>query len=161
MVIFQEMIDLQDFKESNTSEDKNLTEDDLEFEMAGNPTQNHNDRNGSLQEHHNYHDCSSIEVTSMPNEKNSFPYILHSILSNPMYCDIITWLPHGRSWKVRKPKAFEEQVIPLYFRHRKLASFMRQVNGWGFRRKLEGIDCNSYYHEVIFLDQFKSQPTTL
>lgn len=77
-----------------------------------------------------------------------FPVKLHRILSNTEFRDYIMWLPHGRSWRVLKPKAFEEKVIPLYFRHAKYASFMRQVNGWGFKRMTQGPDHNSYYHEV-------------
>jgi len=78
-----------------------------------------------------------------------FPVKLHRILSNPEFRNVVTWLPHGRSWRVLKPKAFEEKVIPLYFRHAKYASFMRQVNGWGFRRMTNGPDHNSYYHELF------------
>jgi hypothetical protein len=44
---------------------------------------------------------------------------------------------------------FEQVVIPLYFRHAKYASFMRQVNGWGFKRIVSGNDHNSYYHEMF------------
>ena len=62
-----------------------------------------------------------------PGKEPPFPVKLHRILSNPEYNDIVSWLPHGRSWRVLKPKAFEEKVIPLYFRHAKYASFMRQV----------------------------------
>jgi len=63
-----------------------------------------------------------------PGKEPPFPVKLHRILSNPEYSDIVSWLPHGRSWRVLKPKAFEEKVIPLYFRHAKYASFMRQVS---------------------------------
>lgn len=58
----------------------------------------------------------------------SFPVKLHRILSVADHEEFITWLPHGRSWRVLKPKAFEAKVIPLYFRHAKYASFMRQVS---------------------------------
>jgi len=80
---------------------------------------------------------------------HSFPMKLHKILSDPENSDYITWLPHGRSWRVLKPKAFEEKIIPKYFRHAKYASFMRQVNGWGFKRMTQGPDHNSYYHELF------------
>jgi hypothetical protein len=56
------------------------------------------------------------------------------ILSNPEFQDIITWLPHGRSWRILQQRAFEERVIPLFFRHGRYSSFARQVNGWGFKR---------------------------
>jgi len=78
-----------------------------------------------------------------------FPVKLHRILSKAEHNDVISWLPHGRSWRVLKPKAFEEKVIPMYFRHAKYASFMRQVNGWGFKRMTQGPDHNSYYHELF------------
>jgi HSF-type DNA-binding len=38
------------------------------------------------------------------------------------------------------------------FRHAKYASFMRQVNGWGFKRVVTGSDHNSYYHELFVRD---------
>lgn len=92
---------------------------------------------------------STLHVSNLPvpKEKN-FPSKLHQMLSNPSYRDMIVWLPHGRSWQVLQPKLFEEKVIPLFFRHRNIGSFMRQVNGWGFRRVNHGPDRNSYYHEV-------------
>jgi hypothetical protein len=80
-----------------------------------------------------------------------FPIKLHYILSQPNLHDCITWLPHGRAWKVTNQKVFEAKVIPRFFRSDKMASFMRQVNGWAFNRITEGTDVNAYYHEVSFL----------
>jgi HSF-type DNA-binding len=57
----------------------------------------------------------------------SFPCRLHEILSNPDYSECITWLPHGRSWKILRRKQFERLVIPRHFRHGRYSSFMRQV----------------------------------
>eukprot|EP00934_Nitzschia_sp_Nitz4_P000824 Nitzschia sp. Nitz4//scaffold78_size91513//50071//51382//NITZ4_004929-RA/size91513-snap-gene-0.140-mRNA-1//-1//CDS//3329558130//824//frame0 len=81
-----------------------------------------------------------------------FPLKLHAILCNPEYQDLITWLPHGKSWRILKPSAFEKVVIPQYFRHAKYASFMRQVNGWGFKRTIQGVEHNAYYHELFVRD---------
>lgn len=58
----------------------------------------------------------------------SFPTKLYKILEDPRYKSFITWLPHGRAWRVLKPKAFEEEVIPKFFRSDRYASFMRQVS---------------------------------
>jgi hypothetical protein len=79
----------------------------------------------------------------------NFPMKLHAILSNPEFHDIIAWLPHGRAWRIAHHKAFEERVIPLFFRHGRYSSFARQVNGWNFRRITSGPDYNSYYHEMF------------
>jgi len=81
-----------------------------------------------------------------------FPLKLHQILSNPEFQECICWNPHGRSWRILKPPVFEQLVIPLYFRHAKYASFMRQVNGWGFKRIVSGNDHNSYFHELFLRD---------
>jgi len=92
-------------------------------------------------------------VLPLPRQKNgggaNFPMKLHEILSRDDVSDIIAWASHGRSWRVLKPKAFEEKIIPQYFRHGKYNSFTRQVNGWGFRRITQGPDHNSYYHEFF------------
>jgi HSF-type DNA-binding len=87
-----------------------------------------------------------IPVTS-PGRVPNFPAKMHSILSRPDLADLVAWMPHGRSWRVLKPREFEISVIPTYFEHAKFSSFIRQANGWGFRRITQGRDRNSYYHE--------------
>lgn len=74
---------------------------------------------------------------------------MHAILSRPDLADIVAWMPHGRSWRVLKPREFEIRVIPTYFDHQKFSSFIRQANGWGFRRITQGRDRNSYYNELF------------
>jgi hypothetical protein len=94
-------------------------------------------------------ESSALRITHAASTKEqTFPVKLHMILSNPDFEDIVGWLPHGRSWRILQQKAFEEKVIPLYFRHGRYSSFARQVNGWGYRRITHGSDYNSYYHEV-------------
>jgi hypothetical protein len=101
--------------------------------------------------------CSYRDFSQVPpkptnpstgNKEPTFPMKLHMILSNPAYEHIISWLPHGRSWRIHQQKAFEQRVIPLFFRHGRYSSFARQVNGWGFIRISHGRDFGSYYHEV-------------
>lgn len=94
------------------------------------------------------HEHSICKASPKKEKDRSFPEKLHKILSNPTFQHIITWLPDGRSWRVLDAKKFEKEVIPLYFRHRNFASFMRQVNGWGFRGIRRGYGHRSYYHEV-------------
>lgn len=79
----------------------------------------------------------------------NFPAKMHAILSRSDLADVVTWLPHGRAWRILKPREFEVRVIPSYFEHNKFSSFIRQANGWGFRRITKGPDRNSYYHELF------------
>lgn len=101
-----------------------------------------------------YHDYSRDQALLMLSDETresvqTFPMKLHSILSNPEFSSIICWLPHGRAWRILQHKAFEDKVIPHYFRHGRYSSFARQVNGWGFKRIASGPDYNSYYHEMF------------
>jgi hypothetical protein len=41
-----------------------------------------------------------------------FPVKLYALLSQPQLSHIITWMPHGRSWKVLKPREFEASILP-------------------------------------------------
>lgn len=86
---------------------------------------------------------------TLPGRVPNFPAKMHSILSRDDLADIICWMPHGRAWRVLKPREFEVRVLPTYFEHAKFSSFIRQANGWGFRRVTQGRDRNAYYHEMF------------
>ena len=62
---------------------------------------------------------------------------------------IVSWQPHGRCFLVRDNIKFVENVLPRYFSQKKLASFQRQLNLYGFRRITAGTDKGSYYHECF------------
>jgi len=77
------------------------------------------------------------------------PRKLFSMLSDAKINHIISWMPHGRAWKIRKKKEFIEDVLPQYFEYTNYNSFVRLVNAWGFRRITSGLDANAYYHELF------------
>lgn len=61
---------------------------------------------------------------------------------------VITWMPHGRAWKILNRDLFAQFALPRYFGHQNHASFVRIINAWGFRRISSGVDRDAYYHEV-------------
>lgn len=65
-----------------------------------------------------------------------FPEKLMEMLDEEsiLHPDIVSWLPHGRAFLVRKPKVFTSEIMPKYFRQSKLTSFQRQLNLYSFRR---------------------------
>jgi HSF-type DNA-binding len=65
--------------------------------------------------------------SSRSSTSTSFPMKLYKILHDPGCQDCISWLPHGRAWKILQPKVFQEKVVPTFFRSDRYASFMRQV----------------------------------
>ena len=94
-------------------------------------------------------DPDPLTPLTPPGRVPNFPAKMHAILARPDLADIIAWMPHGRSWRVLKPREFEVRVLPTFFEHSKFSSFIRQANGWGFRRITQGRDRNSYYHELF------------
>jgi len=47
---------------------------------------------------------------------------------------VLSWSNAGNSFQIRDPKALERTILPLYFRHTKLKSFVRQLNMYHFRK---------------------------
>uniref|UniRef100_A0A7S2HNK6 HSF-type DNA-binding domain-containing protein n=1 Tax=Helicotheca tamesis TaxID=374047 RepID=A0A7S2HNK6_9STRA len=102
-------------------------------------------------------DDKNKPLLSQPSPKDSkidikqekFPVKLYEILSKKEFNDIITWMPHGRSWKVLKPDIFEQDVMPMFFEYSNYHSFNRLINAWSFRRVSSGPDKGSYYHELF------------
>lgn len=73
---------------------------------------------------------------SSKNKKDVFPQKLLEILSDTTLTDIVSWLPHGRSFVVIRPDLFCEQVLPRYLPpvdsrgSTKYPSFTRKLNRW-------------------------------
>jgi HSF-type DNA-binding len=86
--------------------------------------------------------------TAADTKESSFQYKLYDILQCDDFKEILTWLPHGRSWKIIDSDALTKDVLPKYFRHSKYSSFKRQMSGWGFRRGIKVNEYNEYNHPV-------------
>ena len=81
--------------------------------------------------------------------KNAFSSKLIKILSDPTTQDIVSWLPHGRSFKVKDVDKFERYVLPRYCKTNQMRSFRKQLSLWEFKRITRGVDAGSYYHECF------------
>eukprot|EP00569_Conticribra_weissflogii_P011276 CAMPEP_0171377864 /NCGR_PEP_ID=MMETSP0879-20121228/22321_1 /TAXON_ID=67004 /ORGANISM="Thalassiosira weissflogii, Strain CCMP1336" /LENGTH=435 /DNA_ID=CAMNT_0011888115 /DNA_START=74 /DNA_END=1381 /DNA_ORIENTATION=+ len=109
----------------------------------------------SLDPKYIYRDFSHIQPSHSTNNEQlepaprTLPAKLNSMLSDSSLSDIITWLPHGRSWRILDRDRFTHEVLPKYFEHSNFNSFVRLVNAWGFRRVPHGIDVDSHYHELF------------
>jgi hypothetical protein len=102
--------------------------------------------------------------------REMFPLRLHALLADPTVRDVISWLPHGRSFVVLRPDVFANRVLPRYFapegpsgHHSKAApatdsgsagahkypSFTRKLNRWGFRQISRGPDAGAFCHDLF------------
>jgi hypothetical protein len=73
-----------------------------------------------------------LEETEMNNQEN-----------------IVSWMSHGRAFRVHKPKEFVKEVMPLYFKQTKWPSFQRQLHLYEFIRITHGPDKGACYHEMF------------
>jgi len=81
-----------------------------------------------------------------------FPVKLHIVLKVVEKMgkqSIVSWLPHGRSFMIHRPREFEDQIMGKFFKQTKLTSFRRQLNLYDFQRITHGRDAGSYYHELF------------
>lgn len=98
---------------------------------------------------HGYRDFSLVPptegYTGPPSniDRMTFSQKIHHILSNAeQYEGCISWMPHGRAFKVHVPKVFETDVCPKYFGHGRYSSFLRDLNKYGFKHISKGTDRN-------------------
>mmetsp|Transcript_50150 Transcript_50150/g.121513 ORF Transcript_50150/g.121513 Transcript_50150/m.121513 type:complete len:335 (+) Transcript_50150:170-1174(+) len=97
--------------------------------------------------------------SSSSKKREIFPQKLHEILADSSLSDIITWLPHGRSFVIIRPDLFCEQVLPKYLPpvdsrgSTKYPSFTRKLNRWGFRQATRGADTGAFHHPFFCRDQ--------
>lgn len=90
-----------------------------------------------------------LSKQSANKQPNMFLSSLHQILEaklNAFYCktnlsiqsgeyqSMITWNEDGTAFIITKPEVFAETVLPKYYKHNKLLSFVRQVSirSWGY-----------------------------
>ena len=62
---------------------------------------------------------------------------------------IVSWMPHGRAFKVHKPALFEKEICPTYFGHKRYSSFLRSLNNYGFKHLSQGDDRNCKLAYVV------------
>lgn len=67
-------------------------------------------------------------------------------MNDPSCDDLIAWDPTGASFHVYDQSRFAREVLPRYFKHNNFASFIRQLNMYGFR-KLSTIEHGSLNNE--------------
>lgn len=96
--------------------------------------------------------CSSGHVYVVYQPPNLCSHCRSLTIANTYYTlqQIISWMPHGRAWKIHNRELLMTEVVPKYFTMKKYQSFQRQINGWGFQLLNQaGNDKGAYYHEYF------------
>ena len=81
-----------------------------------------------------------------------FPEKLHRLLRETEAAgltDVISFVANGRAFMIHKPERFFKEIVPRYFRHKRLSSFKRQLNLYGFELISSGAARGGYCHKLF------------
>uniref|UniRef100_A0A0E9V4R7 HSF-type DNA-binding domain-containing protein n=1 Tax=Anguilla anguilla TaxID=7936 RepID=A0A0E9V4R7_ANGAN len=59
---------------------------------------------------------------------------LWTLVEDPDTDSLICWSQSGTTFHVFDQARFSKEVLPKYFKHNNMASFVRQLNMYGFRK---------------------------
>lgn len=101
--------------------------------------------------------------------KCTFPEKIYSMLEavdDQGQTDVISFVADGSAFMIHNPTAFETDVLPLYFSSKRMSSFQRQLNMYGFKRVEKGPWRGAYSHQSFIkgkkhlLENVKRMPKT-
>lgn len=89
--------------------------------------------------------------------RGSFPVKLYELVEGQSTANreshdevsVVSWCEGGLAFIVRDMTRFCEEVLPQHFCHNKWASFIRQLNLYGFRRITQGQSSGAYWHKYF------------
>lgn len=73
---------------------------------------------------------TETHFTSVP----AFLSKLWALVDDPSTNDLIYWDETGHSFHVGDQMRFSKEMLPMYFKHNNISSFIRQLNMYGFRK---------------------------
>ncbi|XP_076336048.1 uncharacterized protein LOC143239106 isoform X2 [Tachypleus tridentatus] len=90
-----------------------------------------------------------------------FPMKLWKLVDDPNCDDLVSWNADGTSFIISNQAKFAKDLLPKYFKHNNMASFIRQLNLYGFRKRsnlehgsMRGEnDILEFYHRFFLKDQ--------
>mmetsp|Transcript_6847 Transcript_6847/g.6714 ORF Transcript_6847/g.6714 Transcript_6847/m.6714 type:complete len:192 (-) Transcript_6847:885-1460(-) len=68
------------------------------------------------------------------------------MVSHEDYRDIVSWTDDGNSFVIKDVNEFSSRILPLYFRHKNLASFIRQLNMYDFHKSKDSGEQQIFSH---------------
>ncbi|KAJ1621606.1 hypothetical protein T492DRAFT_554259, partial [Pavlovales sp. CCMP2436] len=72
----------------------------------------------------------------------------------------VRWAEDGLSLHISDPPAFVRDVLPAYFKHNRLSSFLQQMRTYGFERRV-GTTVRDGSHEFAHVHFAKGRPELL
>ena len=86
----------------------------------------------------------------------SFVSKLQEILAENDNSHVIQWGEDGKSFIIKNIKLFEDELLPRYFRHSRMSSFVRQLNMYGFHKVRTTSDLIIFSHKSFQKDNLEN-----
>ncbi|XP_018048747.1 PREDICTED: heat shock factor protein 1-like isoform X3 [Atta colombica] len=81
---------------------------------------------------------------------------LWKMVEDPDTNNLISWSPGGNTFLIKNQSVFTSKLLPHYYKHNNMASFIRQLNMYGFHKiasvELGGLKCDK--DEIEFAHQY-------
>lgn len=105
---------------------------------------------------------SSSEVGENRPNVPAFLTKLWRLVEDAKYNELIHWSDNGLSFIIQNQSRFSKEVLPMYFKHSNMASFIRQLNMYGFHKlvKVEHGGLRSETDEMEFFHQYFTKGQT-
>jgi len=79
----------------------------------------------------------------------SFIRKTYELLQDRAHSDLITWSDCGNFLIIKDVQAFSQKILPTYFKHSNMNSFVRQLNMYNFHKKRTMTTDHVYYHDLF------------
>jgi len=76
---------------------------------------------------------------------------LWKMVDNPESDDLVAWTNSGSSFVILDQMQFSKMILPYYYKHSNISSFIRQLNMYGFH-KISGVESGSLKSEEESLE---------
>lgn len=73
---------------------------------------------------------------------------LWQMVCDPKYDDLISWCDKGNSFVIKDQTRFCSELLPMFYKHNNMASFIRQLNKYGFRKVNSSVTSSSLKSDV-------------
>ncbi|XP_071566099.1 uncharacterized protein [Temnothorax nylanderi] len=101
-------------------------------------------------------DAEMHKTSELSSSVPAFLAKLWKMVEDPKTNNLISWSSNGRSFFIRNQSKFTSELLPYYYKHNNMASFIRQLNMYGFHKKvsveLGGLKCDK--DEIEFAHQY-------
>ncbi|CAB1119047.1 unnamed protein product [Ectocarpus sp. CCAP 1310/34] len=73
----------------------------------------------------------------------------YQIFDTPAWSDVCGWGEGGNTVVIRKQVEFAQHILPLFFNHSNLQSFVRQLNMYNFRKVMQDPSSGEFKHDLF------------